>query len=823
MLNSRGSVGVVMMFSVMALFNGVEARCEAGKSHIIKDGVALGKIYSPERAGRATRFAVQELKDHLEKITGVRMEEAWRDPTAHENGIILNVRDESEWLGEESAQAFTIEQTSRPARVTITGNTDIATLYGVYEYLDGLGVKWYSPGEIGTDLPRMAGIAISPGKTRSEPKFLLRALDLSGALKTHFGLGPSEKLRDELFYEYTLWLLRNRLHFRRSINRPTWNWFSFNRPAYGGGHALRRIAGLDRKFDDKAPADFAKNPERFPMLLDDDFTKKRMEKGQICFTNEDNVKDAIENSVRLLKEKEAEGNDLIETSAVSLALADCPGICECEECVKVAGDGPNAKDRLVWSFMNKVARGVAKRHPGGKIMLYAPYYELTQPPADVKIEPNIIAVSCRSYSWDANSGQAKDDPFPPDYRAWITRTGEAGAAQAAYDYVLMSAAPQPLDILDAFGEYEKLGYQYYHPEVMQRNEQTWPILWALARASWGSDKSPPELFQEYCIDYYGAENGRLVIWLLEEMTANSRNMRRICYGSAKICAEELPDALVKEARGKLKRAIRATEKGKRRDRIQNFNDSMEVHFQIADLFRAYEEALNLRTPEAIQKARNLAVSFLRFWDGHDMAKLFSCNILSVPTDILNVNFAAIKPKARKNRFEDQDILVKTIFHGESVPDTLDDLFVLPEVWKLKLDPCAVGVKENWLADDLDDSTKNGWQPVSSWNFIESQGYGNARLIDGDFWYRLRFDAPKFPAGKKIFLRIGALDDEGTVYLNGVKVADRKMGEDGHSWDRSFAIDVTDALKPGGKNLLVVHGYDAEGAAGVWRPSALYTK
>ena len=119
--------------------------------------------------------------------------------------------------------------------------------------------------------------------------------------------------------------------------------------------------------------------------------------------------------------------------------------------------------------------------------------------------------------------------------------------------------------------------------------------------------------------------------------------------------------------------------------------------------------------------------------------------------------------------------------------------------------------------------EESWRDRSTWNFIESQGYGSSRLVDGDFWYRLKFKAPEFPAGKKVILRIGALDDEGTLYLNGVKIADRQMGKDGQAWNISFAVDVTEAIEPGQENLLAVHGYDAEGAAGIWRPCALYTE
>jgi hypothetical protein len=788
---------------------------------LVRDGRALGRIYLPDKLRPATVFAVKELQDHLERMTGASLEIAWRKRLQNEKGFELRVRAPAEWQGELSAQGFSIRQSASPPVVSIVGNTHLAVLYGVYAYLDSLGVRWYTPGDIGTRLPRLDAVTIEPGETISEPVCILRSLDVSGTEKTHFSPVDDER-REKMLHEYTLWTLRNRLHFRRRIHRERNNRFGFNRPPYGGGHALRRIAGLDRLFSDQQSASFEANPERWPMLTRN-FEKQRTNQGahQICFTNEDNIREAIANTIRRHQEFEAEENDLQEVAAVSLALADCSGICECETCRKIAGDGPHSQDRLVWWFMNRVARGVNERLPGRKILLYAPYYELTQPPPDVTLEPNIIAVSCRSYSWNKASGQAVDDPFPPRYREWIARTGEAGAEQAVYDYVLMTAAPQPLDILDAFEEYQALGYRYYQPEVMQRSEQTWPILWALAQASWGSEQSPRELFATFCREYYGEANGALVRELLETITANSRKIRRICYGSAMNSSVMLPESLVASMRRRLRHAIRTAPPGKPAERIRRFNNSMEVHFRMGELFRIYADALNYRTPETIGTVRDLAADFLRFWNENQVGQIFSCNATGMPERILKKNFADIQPTARAD-YAERDILLKTIFDDEVVPDTLSNLFVLPEIWRLKLDPRGLGVSQNWQAVDLADAPEDGWQEVSTWNFIERQGYGPNRLIDGDFWVRLTFKAPEFTPGRRVYLRFGALDDEGSVFINGREVVERRS-IDGHQWNRPFEVEVTETLRSGADNLLVVHGYDAEGAGGIWRPVVLYTR
>lgn len=793
-----------------------------GQQYIVKNGMGSVRIYLPDDRGPATNFAAQELKDHIEAMTGVSLSQAWRERLPSEAGFELSVREPSEWEGKQSAQGFTIQQALSPPLVRIIGNTDLGVLYGVYTYLGGLGARWYTPGEIGTSLPRLDAIKIQLGETFSEPLCVLRSLDLSGTVNGHFG-ATDDKARDDLLHDYALWTVRNRLHFRRGIHDVRYNRFGFNRPTYYGGHSLRRFSGLDRLFSDKDPADFKLQPERWPMLTRN-FEKVRTNAGphQICFTNEDNIRDAIENCVRRHREIEEENNDLQELSSVSLSLADCTGICECDACLSMAGAEPNSQDRLVWSFMNRVARGLNERMPGRKFMIYAPYYELTQPPPDVKIEPNIIAVSCRSYSWDQASGQNPKDPFTPNYRKWIERTREAGPEQAVYDYVLMPFAPQPLDILDAFNEYQKLGYRYYQPEVMQRSEQTWPILWALAQASWGHEKTPRELFEVFCSDYYGAKNGKIVVDLLNTMTENSRQTRRICYGSVMNSSVMLPDTLIADTRARLLGGLRSADSDKERERLRRFSDSMEVHFQLAEMFRTYADALNMRTPEKIDKINNQALDFMSFWDANNLTQIFSRSIRSIPEQILKQNFSTLKPTASATDFHDQEIVLKTLFVDERIPDTLENLFVLPEVWKLKLDPRGVGRDEAWFAEALSDLPVDGWQQISIWNFIESQGYGHSRLIDGDFWYRLRFKAPAFSVGKRVYLRFGALDDEGTVYINGKLIADQRT-VDGHTWKNPFEIDVTNHLRIGAENQITVHGYDAEGGGGIWRPVVLYTR
>ncbi|WP_327425040.1 PA14 domain-containing protein [Streptomyces sp. NBC_01527] len=77
------------------------------------------------------------------------------------------------------------------------------------------------------------------------------------------------------------------------------------------------------------------------------------------------------------------------------------------------------------------------------------------------------------------------------------------------------------------------------------------------------------------------------------------------------------------------------------------------------------------------------------------------------------------------------------------------------------------------------------------------------------WYRRTFTVPqgwKVGQGKRLQLNFGAVDWQSEVYVNGHKVAEHKGGYD------KFSADITDALKPGRTQELIVGVYDPTDAA-----------
>ncbi|WP_018384136.1 glycoside hydrolase family 2 [Wenjunlia vitaminophila] len=87
--------------------------------------------------------------------------------------------------------------------------------------------------------------------------------------------------------------------------------------------------------------------------------------------------------------------------------------------------------------------------------------------------------------------------------------------------------------------------------------------------------------------------------------------------------------------------------------------------------------------------------------------------------------------------------------------------------------------------------------------VESQLSGIQRHEDR-MWYRRTFTVPpgwKIGDEQRLRLNFGAVDWQSEVYVNGTRVAEHKGGYD------KFSADITDALKPGSTQELIVGVYD----------------
>ena len=135
-------------------------------------------------------------------------------------------------------------------------------------------------------------------------------------------------------------------------------------------------------------------------------------------------------------------------------------------------------------------------------------------------------------------------------------------------------------------------------------------------------------------------------------------------------------------------------------------------------------------------------------------------------------------------------------------------------WKFKPDPGNIGHLDNesWFSKNLNDSK---WASIAIANVWEEQGFPN---YDGFGWYRLKFTLPPKIEGAATELSFGAVDECAWVWLNGAYIGQHDEGPNG--WRAPFKLDITQEVKWGAENIIVVRVEDTEGAGGIWKPVKL---
>lgn len=111
----------------------------------VKEGKTSWKVLIPRSAGKVERFAADELIRYINMISGATLQKAERRRNA--NIIIVGVRTELDQknLPEPKLGFDGYSIAISPETVVIAGDNPRGVLYGVYDFLERLGCRWYHP------------------------------------------------------------------------------------------------------------------------------------------------------------------------------------------------------------------------------------------------------------------------------------------------------------------------------------------------------------------------------------------------------------------------------------------------------------------------------------------------------------------------------------------------------------------------------------------------------------------------------------------------------------------------------------------------------
>ncbi len=371
---------------------------------LARQGHPLFNIRLPHQASAPEEFAAEELRRALYAMLGAGP----RLRTSAGPNIYINDHEAAQAAGIDVAQlnlgAEMSHLETRNDNVYLLGGGPRGTLYAVYELLDDLGCRWFTP-EI-SRIPRR------------------RSLDLPALRKT---LTPAFENRDIYNWECRepLWWARNRLN---GMYTPL--------PEYMGGHVS--YCGFVHTFYTLLPPEefFADHPEYFSLTAG----QRQRENAQLCLTNPDVLRLVTQRVLELMRTHPA-------ATIFSVSQNDCAGYCECESCRALA-EAEGAQSGPLLHFVNAVAAETSKVYPHKLIDTLAYLYTLDAP-RHVTPHPNVRVRLCSIKCCQGHPYGSCDHPnsqrFLHALQAWGRRTSQLYIWHYATDF---GHYPLPMPDLD---------------------------------------------------------------------------------------------------------------------------------------------------------------------------------------------------------------------------------------------------------------------------------------------------------------------------------------------------------------------------------------
>lgn len=332
-------------------------------------------------------------------------------------------------------------------------------------FLRGLGVRWYMPGDIGEIIPQMKSIPLSRIDLTVHPDFPMRILQFR----------PMGGDRDSLMWG-----------FRLGVRRP------YGRQA---AHGFRDMTDNEHTMKH--------HPDWFALYGGQRHNRPETKNNQLCYSNEELFREAVRFAQVQF--------DHYKMDVVSIMPPDgYTAICQCQLCEGKESPELGARGTLsnyVWDFVNRVAKEIAKTHPGKRISNCA-YGVYTEPPSNIdKLESNVQVIIV--------GGRRPKDPDQENIR----RIREGWAAKT----------DNPIEI---FENYPFTSRNFYLPifnpttlgdgikatKGISRGEDVWLsmdftedavglnhfLVYFTARMYWGGkDQNIGPLFDEYVNSFYG--------------------------------------------------------------------------------------------------------------------------------------------------------------------------------------------------------------------------------------------------------------------------------------------------------------------------------
>jgi hypothetical protein len=542
---SGNAIGIIISLVVFSPISNALALTvtEQGKSDAV--------IVADENAPDSVQLAASQLQYYVEKVTGVKLP-IQKEPVGDGKGVNIFIGESSFTkalgLGTDGLGSDGYKVVSRDNWLAIIGRDyngnpisglmnpwqynevynpklkigafgETGTLNGVCQFLEKyLGIRWYMPDEIGTVIPEMDYVKIP-------------SLD--------YQVCPDFEYRYPWF-----------CNFDESDTGSLW----YKRVGFGGicpvqlQHSFRYF--LKHK---------ESHPEYFALIDGQrDFTNLSfiMGGGNLCLSNPDVAEQWAKDISVYFDEK---------PSQFFYPVAPGDGmkrICDCDKCqaqINPSMGGTGKYSDYIWSFVNKVAMAVAKKHPDKYVGCIA-YEGYNMPPQKIeKLSPNTAVMICKQRA--RYSGKEYHTQMNKKIAEWKKKTDNiyiweyydvfySNPPLRGFPISFVHATSEDLKHLKGISKGEfieaeivdkpglmgednsgKTGSKFYYSGMRHLN------LYVTAKLYWNADLDIDELLNEYYKKFYGPASQEMEafwtkaedIWMLKDDTEGEIGVAALEY------------------------------------------------------------------------------------------------------------------------------------------------------------------------------------------------------------------------------------------------------------------------------------------------------
>jgi hypothetical protein len=442
---------------------------------LVESGTTEWKIYAGKSIDSVETYCIKELSSYIKEISGAEL-----TTTSSSQGklILLGTIESNQVLGSYLSggelsslgpQGFIIRQSGD--KLIIAGGGKLGLVYGIYDFLEELGVRWYMPTKLGEVIPKKEDIVLEDLNIKEKPSYRIRSV-----------------------YEGP-WALRNKLNT--------------DIPAIDGvqlgeeyeGHNLNHII----------PADdyYSLHPEYFGWngSIREPAYSTESHQRDFC-TSSPEVRNIV---VHRLKEK---AKTYPYRSFFALKRNDGLKRCECSRCVALDEkdvEWVRQESRRYLLFWNQVASEFSQSYPDNVIDIFAYHGTLKPPKDDIPVHPNLLIELTHQrptcdYNHPIRTGESEQQRiFRNVIDMWAERSDKLGLYEYYYK-VAWCLLPFPIihSIRDDIPYFYRKGGKFFHT---QSQLQTFGNLvqnyYLAARLTWDVESDVDSILNNFYHRFYG--------------------------------------------------------------------------------------------------------------------------------------------------------------------------------------------------------------------------------------------------------------------------------------------------------------------------------